>query len=142
VVPKAGSGADSSLCPSQTSRKLYASGVIIQKGPPSVQVDLFGGRGEVNVWNLLHHAAGPFTAVLSCELSVGGSVGRHLQEQFAELVIGVEGEGEASVDGQPARLSAGDVVYLPLGAILTIANRSNDVPLRYLIVKAVEASAP
>jgi quercetin dioxygenase-like cupin family protein len=116
--------------------------VSIEKGNPSVQVDLFGGRGEVRVWNLLHHTAGPFTAVLSCALDPGGSVGRHLQEHFPELVIGVEGEGEASVDGQATLLSPGDVVYLPLGSILTIENRSHAVPLRYLIVKAAEPRAP
>jgi quercetin dioxygenase-like cupin family protein len=115
--------------------------VGIEKGNPSVQVDLFGGRGEVRVWNLLHHTAGPFMAVLSCALDPGGSVGRHLQEHFPELVIGVEGEGHASVDGQATRLSPGDVVYLPLGSILTIENRSNDAPLRYLIIKAVDAGA-
>jgi quercetin dioxygenase-like cupin family protein len=114
--------------------------VRIEKGNPSIQLDLFGGRGEVRVWSLVDHAAGPFTAVLSCELSPGGSVGRHVQEHFPELVIGVEGKGEASVDGHAARLSPGDVVYLPLGSILTIQNRSNDAPLRYLIVKAVDAS--
>ncbi len=90
----------------------------------------------MRVWNLLHHAAEPFTAVLSCALAPGGSVGRHVQEHFPELVIGVDGDGEAFVDGQAARLCAGDLVYLPLGSILSLENRSNDAPLRYLIVKA------
>jgi quercetin dioxygenase-like cupin family protein len=112
--------------------------VSIEKGDASVQVDLFEGRGEVRVWNLLQQTAGPFTAVLSCALSPGGSVGRHVQEHFPELVIGVEGDGEASVDGHATRLSSGDVVYLPLGSILTIDNRSTDAPLRYLIIKAVQ----
>jgi quercetin dioxygenase-like cupin family protein len=116
--------------------------VRIEKGNPSVQLELFGGRGEVRVWNLLHRAAGPFTAVLSCALSAGGSVGRHVQEHFPELVIGVEGQGEASVDGLATGLSPGDVVYLPLGSILMIENRSTDAPLRYLIVKAVDTGAP
>lgn len=101
-----------------------------------MQLDLFGGRGEVRIWNLLQQTAEPFQAVLSCELSPGGSVGRHQQQEFPELVIGVAGQGEATVDGQPARLESGDVVYLPLGAVLTIENRSADAPLSYLIVKA------
>lgn len=113
--------------------------MTIEKGHPSVQIDLFGGHGEVHVWSLLHRAAGPFTAVLSCALAPGGSVGRHIQEQFPELVIGVAGEGEASVDGQAARLAPGEVVYLPLGSVLTIDNRSDAAPLRYLIVKAVDS---
>jgi mannose-6-phosphate isomerase-like protein (cupin superfamily) len=51
-------------------------------------------------------------------------------------VIGLGGEGEAWVDDHPTPLRAGDVVYLPLGAVLSIANHSPIEPLRYLIVKA------
>lgn len=98
---------------------------------------LFGGRGAVRVWDLLGaRAAAPFTAALFCELDPGGSVGRHVQEEFAELVIGLEGEGEARVDDRAYPLGPGEVVHLPLGAILAIENRATDRPLRYLIVKA------
>ena len=67
--------------------------VSIEKGPSAVRSELFGGRGEVRVWSLLDTEADPFTAVLSCELAPGGSVGRHVQEEFPEIVIGVEGHG-------------------------------------------------
>lgn len=107
----------------------------IEKSLSAVRSELFGGRGEVRVWSLLD-AAGPFTAVLWCELAPDGSVGRHVQEEFAEVVIGVEGQGEATVDGLRHGLSAGDAVYLPLGSVLAIENRSQSAPLRYLIVKA------
>lgn len=109
--------------------------VNIEKGPSAVRSELFGGRGEVRVWSLLDAEAGPFTAVLSCELAPGGSVGPHVQEEFPELVIGVEGHGEATVDGRRHGLSSGDAVYLALGSVLTIENRSADAALRYLIVK-------
>jgi mannose-6-phosphate isomerase-like protein (cupin superfamily) len=33
-------------------------------------------------------------------------------------------------------LGPGDVVHLPLGAVLSLENRSAERPLRYLIVKA------
>ncbi len=108
----------------------------IQKGSPDVRRELFGGTGEVTVWSLLSGAAEPFTAVLSCELSAGGSVGPHVQEQFAEIVVGVAGKGEATVDGQARPLGPGDVVHLPLGATLALANRDPNAPLRYLIIKA------
>jgi quercetin dioxygenase-like cupin family protein len=114
---------------------LYAGPVSIEKGAPGVRADLFGGHGEVRIWSLLDAAAGQFTAILSCELSPGGSVGQHVQQEFPEVVIGVEGEGEASVDGRVQALRSGDTVYLPLGSVLAIANRSQDAPLRYLIVK-------
>jgi quercetin dioxygenase-like cupin family protein len=106
------------------------------KGAPDVRSALFGGRGDVQVWSLLTEQAPPFTAILSCELSPGGSVGPHVQQEFPEVVIGVEGDGQATVDGEGRALAAGDVVYLPLGSVLAIENRSTDAPLRYLILKA------
>lgn len=90
----------------------------------------------MRVLSLLHGASAPFTAVLSCELAPGGSVGAHMQQDFPEIVIGVEGEGEARVNGAVQPLDACHAVYLPLGAALEIVNRSEHEPLRYLIVKA------
>ena len=113
--------------------------VTIHKGQPDPRRDLFGGRGVVQVWDLLADYTkmpAPFAAVLSCELEPGGSVGRHLQEHFPELVIGLAGDGEANVDGRELSLAPGDVVYLPLGSVLALRNRSETEPLAYLIVKA------
>ncbi|MCA9493168.1 MAG: cupin domain-containing protein [Myxococcales bacterium] len=111
----------------------------VRKGEVSVRERLFGGQGAVRVWDL---QAGrpmiPFGAVLSCELDPGGSVGAHRQEHLPEIVIGLEGSGEATVDGVPRALDAGDVVHLPLGSVLAIRNRSDEEPLRYLIVKALD----
>jgi len=106
-------------------------------GPPSVRQDLFGGKGEVLVWNLLagRHAT-PFTAVLSCELEPGGTVGAHVQEEFDEIVIGLTGYGEARVNGKAQPFGPAAVVHLPLGATLELVNEAPDKPLQYLIVKA------
>lgn len=105
--------------------------------PPHIQKDLFGGNGAVRVWDLLgRSAAPPFAAALWCELDPGGRVGPHRQEHFPEILIGIEGEGEARVDGALRRLSLGSVVYLALGQVLEIRNLSAERPLRYVIVKA------
>ncbi len=99
--------------------------------------DLFGGEGRVRVWNLMGATQmPPFTAALACELAPGGSVGRHLQQASHELVITLSGEGVATVDGESQALECGSVVHLPLGRHLTLANRSTEKPLHYLIVKA------
>lgn len=104
--------------------------------PPFIRADLFGGRGTVRIWDLLASAAAPpFSAVLQCELAPGGTVGAHRQQDDPEIVIGLEGVGEARVDGQPQPLNAGDLVYLPHGSLLELANLG-DAPLRYLIIKA------
>ena len=90
---------------------------------------------QADHWLVAEGASGPFTALLSCELSPGGSVGRHVQQEFSELVLGLDGQGQASVDGHSHALGAGDVVHVPLGAVLAIENLGEH-PLRYLIIKA------
>jgi uncharacterized cupin superfamily protein len=98
---------------------------------------LFGGRGAVLVWNLGDAAPNPpFAAILACELEGGGSVGTHLQQEFAEVVIVVEGEGVARVGGSSLPIQSGAVVQLPLGQTLALENASAEHPLRYLIIKA------
>ena len=104
--------------------------------PSAVHENLFGGRGQVRVWDLLTGPAEPFTAVLSCELAAGGAVGTHVQEEFSEIVIGLGGDGNAIIDGGSHPLRAGSVVFLPLGSTLSLRNRSDTEPLSYLIVKA------
>ncbi|HEV3031766.1 MAG TPA: cupin domain-containing protein [Polyangia bacterium] len=98
---------------------------------------LFGGGGAVLVWNLCAaKTALPFGAILACELEGGGSVGLHLQQEFAEVLIVVEGEGVARVGESPIAVHAGVVVQIPLGETLALENASPELPLRYLIVKA------
>ncbi len=110
--------------------------MTILQDPPDRRTNLFGGEGTVSVWNLLRQAAPPFTAVLWCELEPGGSVGRHRQEHHPEIVVGIQGSGEATVDDRTLPLAAGDMVHLPLGSVLALRNASSEHPLRYLIVKA------
>lgn len=110
----------------------------IGHGPPRRRSALFGGVGDVLVWDLLAgRAAAPFTAVLSCELAEGGRVGRHVQQRDDEIVIGLAGCGEARVDGRAIPFGPGAVVHLPRGRALEIVNERSDAPLRYLIIKAI-----
>jgi quercetin dioxygenase-like cupin family protein len=106
------------------------------KHPGIVREDLFGGVGSVRVMSPLVGDSGPFTAVLACELAPSGSVGPHVQEEFPELVLGCAGSGIATVDGVQYALDPGDAVYLPLGSVLALENRSSQLPLVYFIVKA------
>lgn len=104
---------------------------------PFLRSNLFGGEGEVRVHDLLAgEVQGPFTAVLWCSLSPGGSVGAHHQEHHPEVVVGIAGRGEARVDGAVHPMEVGTVVYLPLGASLALRNLSRTEAFQYLIVKA------
>ena len=111
-------------------------------GPPDVRENLFGGNGQVLVWNLLQGAsAPPFTAVLSCELEDGGRVGPHVQHEYDEIVVGLTGCGEVKVAGKPRPFGPGAVVHLPLGDNLEIINETGNGPLRYLIIKAASPNS-
>ncbi len=106
-------------------------------GNPDRRSALFGGRGEVLVWDLMGRAQfPPFKAVLACELEPLGKVGTHRQEHYPEIVIFTEGEGEVTLDGEGVSVGAGAMIALPLGATLAIENTSETEPLRYLIIKA------
>ncbi|MBK8172990.1 MAG: cupin domain-containing protein [Sandaracinaceae bacterium] len=107
------------------------------KAPGDKRTNLFGGVGTVEVWNLMGAAQmPPFHAALACTLSPGGNVGKHVQQEAAEIVICLSGRGEARVNDKPCALRPFDVVHLPLGATLAIANLSPTEELHYLIVKA------
>jgi quercetin dioxygenase-like cupin family protein len=101
----------------------------------SIRRELFGGTGEVRVWDL-GATTPPFTAVLYCELDPGGRVGAHVQQSDHEVVIVVAGEAVLYVDGAPKACREGDAVAVPLGARLEIDNASAEAPVRYVIVKA------
>lgn len=108
----------------------------IGHGPPFVRESLFGGHGRVLVWDLLRgRVAPPFTAVLSCVLEEKGYVGRHVQHEYDEIVVGLTGYGEARVNGKTQPFGPGAVVYLPLGSALELVNEAPDKELRYLIIK-------
>jgi quercetin dioxygenase-like cupin family protein len=104
--------------------------------PATVYTDLFGGKGRVQVTSRLPAGAEPFTAGLACELEPGGRVGAHRQAEFAELLIGVAGHGEARVNGAVLALTPASVVHVPLGAVLELENLSEATALVYVIVKA------
>jgi len=108
---------------------------------PWARRGLFGGSGEVQVWDLLAgRAAPPFEAALWCELEAGGSVGAHQQQEHPELVVCVWGRGEAWVGEARHPLAPGACVFLPLGARLRLS-AAEEGPLGYLILKA-RAAAP
>ena len=90
---------------------------------------LFGGSGAVFVWSLCDSGPRPpFGAILACELEGAGSVGPHLQQEFAEVVIVVEGEGVARVGGTATVMQPGVVLEIALGQTLALENVSLEHP--------------
>ena len=104
---------------------------------PFRQQYLFGGQGEVRIWDLFGTThLPPFESILSCELDPGGSVGAHRQATAEEVLVVLEGTGTAGLDGENRYLEPGSLVALPKGSLMTLENRDDAHPLRYLIIKA------
>lgn len=105
--------------------------------PNDTRRELFGGKGAVQVWDLLAgRPLAPFTAVLACELEAGGSVGRHFQQRDPEIILCAQGDGEIAIDGHPRPFPPGELAMLPQGSSMALRNLSETAPLRYFIIKA------
>jgi len=105
--------------------------------PPEKRSNLFGGHGDVLIWNLMGaRQMVPFSALMLCELSAGGTVGSHVQQTSHEMLLVVDGEGEATVGKTTHPLQPHVVIHLPLGETLALKNTSPNAGLRYLIIKA------
>lgn len=109
----------------------------LQRDSADSRSDLFGGVGEVLVWDRTpQNLAPPFQVVLFCRLVTGGRVGPHKQVGVGEIILGYAGSGLCRVDGKEKVISAGVAVSLSDGAVLEIANTGGE-PLDYFIIKAV-----
>jgi quercetin dioxygenase-like cupin family protein len=111
-------------------------------GSPIRREAVFGGAGELLIWNLIEgtpHA--PFASAAACQLAPGGHVGEFKEERNPELIIVLEGKGTATVNGASKALKEGDCLQIEVGATLSLKNDSADGPLRYLVVKGTPAGA-
>ena len=106
-------------------------------GPAETREHLFGGVGAVRIWNCLPpNPTDPFRAALWCELDPGGSVGRHRQTAYPEVILCVGGSGRAVIGDTAHVLVRGTLVHLPLGTSLSLHNDREDATLEYVIIKA------
>jgi mannose-6-phosphate isomerase-like protein (cupin superfamily) len=107
---------------------------------PRSQHDLFSGKGEVKIWNLLRRPdQEPFKAILWCELEGNGSVGTHYQKEYPEIIVCLQGHGSAVIGHETFALAPGICVHLAQGQTLALKNEANH-PLTYLIIKADQPS--
>jgi quercetin dioxygenase-like cupin family protein len=93
------------------------------------------GRGETHLPLLTEGVARRMRAGM-VTLEPGSSCGRHSTEDYEELLIILEGRGEAELEGYGAlALEAGNVAYIPPGTFHNVHQRG-DGELRYVYVVA------
>lgn len=90
--------------------------------------DETGDAGDRRVTNLIAHARngftrGPVWTAQSDDLNVnllvfhrGQAVEEHVNSEVDVLLVGVDGEGVVSIDGEPYALPPGHTVIVPKGA--------------------------
>lgn len=106
-------------------------------GNPLRREALFGGVGELLIWDLLGETPlPPFDAVFACELAAGGWIGTFQQESHTEIIVVTDGQGTAILNSEAIGIGVGSLIRLDLGSTLSISNESNQNPLRYLVIKA------
>ncbi len=101
-------------------------------GAGPVDLSRVAGAGGV-VWSV---SPGGFHGNLVV-LGPGGAVGAHRNDAVDVLVVVLDGEGMAAVEGEPVRLAPTAALLLPRGATREIA--AGPAGLRYLTVHAERA---
>jgi mannose-6-phosphate isomerase-like protein (cupin superfamily) len=106
-----------------------------EAGAPEPFVKELEGGGELHLPLLTEGNARRMRAGM-VTLGPGEDCGRHGTEGYEELLIILEGRGEAELEGHgPLALEAGQVAYIPPGTFHNVRQRG-DGELRYVYVVA------
>ncbi len=76
---------------------------------------------------------GAHAQLVAMTIPVGGEIGEEVHEDVDQLLLFVEGSGESRLDGRPAPIGAGDLVFVRAGTRHNFIN-TGDAPLRLLTV--------
>jgi mannose-6-phosphate isomerase-like protein (cupin superfamily) len=86
-------------------------------------------------------ATGSHSQVVVMTLPPGEEIGEEVHEQGDQLLVFVDGDGEAIVAGETSRVAAGDGIYVPAGTLHNFRNTGSG-PLRIMTMYAPPEHAP
>jgi mannose-6-phosphate isomerase-like protein (cupin superfamily) len=86
-------------------------------------------------------ATGEHSQVVVMTIPAGGEIGEEVHEHNDQLLVFVEGEGEAILDGTTSRVTPNDLVLVPAGTRHNFVN-TGEVPLRLVTVYAPPEHPP
>jgi len=69
------------------------------------------------------------TQVVVMSIEVGSEIGEEVHEKEDQILVFIEGEGEAIVAGETQKIEAGDLVLVPKGTVHNFIN-TGDTPLK------------
>jgi mannose-6-phosphate isomerase-like protein (cupin superfamily) len=86
-------------------------------------------------------ATGEHSQVVAMTIPVGEEIGEEVHEENDQLLVFVDGEGEAVLDGKTSTVTPNDLVLVPGGNHHTLLNKG-DSPLRLVTVYAPPEHPP
>jgi mannose-6-phosphate isomerase-like protein (cupin superfamily) len=86
-------------------------------------------------------ATGEHSQVVVMTIPAGGEIGEEVHERNDQLLVFVEGEGEAILDGRTSPVTPNDLVLVPAGTRHNFVN-TGEVPLRLVTVYAPPEHPP
>jgi mannose-6-phosphate isomerase-like protein (cupin superfamily) len=86
-------------------------------------------------------ATGEHSQVVAMTIPVGEDIGEEVHEENDQLLVFVDGEGEAVLDGKTAPVTPNDLVLVPAGTRHNFINKG-DGPLRLVTVYAPPEHPP
>jgi mannose-6-phosphate isomerase-like protein (cupin superfamily) len=84
---------------------------------------------------------GPHSQVVAMTIPPGGEIGEEVHEDTDQVLIFVDGRGDAILDGEGSAFDANDLVFVKAGTRHNFVN-TGDGPLRLITIYAPPEHAP
>lgn len=84
---------------------------------------------------------GEFSQVVAMTIAVGGEIGEEVHQRTDQLLVFIEGEGEAVLDGATSPVAPSELVFVHAGTRHNFRN-TGQVPLRLVTVYAPPEHPP
>jgi mannose-6-phosphate isomerase-like protein (cupin superfamily) len=102
------------------------------------------GYGELAVRNTAFRrtvVTGPHSQVVVMSLAPGEDIGEEVHEHGDQVLLFIEGEGEAVLEGEASPIGVGDMVFVPAGTLHNIVSGTAQ-PLKLVTVYAPPEHEP
>lgn len=81
-------------------------------------------KENTNFRTVLH--TGKFSQIVAMSLPVGGDIGEEVHNNVDQILVFVDGEGEAILNGETRKVEEHDVVFVPAGATHNFKNTGDE----------------
>lgn len=69
---------------------------------------------------------GTYSQVVAMSIPVGGEIGEEVHPETDQIIVVVDGEGEAVIDNEVVQIEEDDIVFVPAGMRHNFINKDNE----------------